>query len=204
MEQQFEQLKGVINFWVVGEGSFSWYPGAAKLLKSRGDTVWTYGGTPKVQSISTEMTLNPLRSWITGVHGFVRWLTVAPGADPWYKLGGGGEVLVYSGERFGKAEPVASIRLKLQRNCLQDLALLEAAAQKGSRVRIQEEVVKRYNGTSLAAWQNTRPALLAKPVLEWNNADFDDALKPFEARFSNLEAGAWQRVRDYALSLEAR
>ena len=205
MEQQFEILKGIIKFWVVGEGSFSWYPGAAKQLKARGDTVWTYGGTPLVQSISTAITLNPLRSWITGVDGFVRWQTVAPGADPWYQLNGGGEVLVYSGERFGSAEPLASIRLKLQRNCLQDLALLEeAAAQKGQRAQIQQEVVKRYNGTSLAAWRNTRPALLTKPVLEWNNADFDDALKPYEARFSNLESGAWQRVRDYALSLEAK
>jgi len=204
MEHQFEALKGVIKFWVVGEGSFSWYPGAAKRLKDRGDTVWTYGGTPTVQSISTQMTLNPLRSWITGVDGFVRWLTISPGADPWYHFGGGGEVLVYSGERFGRPEPLAGIRLKLQRNCLQDLALLEAASQKSSRAQIQQEVVKRYNGTRLADWHNTPPALLAKPVLEWNNADFDDALKPYEARFANLDPGAWQRVRDYALSLEAR
>jgi hypothetical protein len=204
MEQQFELLSGVIKFWVVGEGSFSWYPGAAKQLKSRGDTVWTYGATPAVQSNSASMTLNPLRSWITGVDGFVRWQTVDPGADPWYQLGGGGEVLVYSGERFGIAEPVASIRLKLQRNCLQDLALLEARASTDSRARIQEEVVRRYNNTKLSDWQNTRPPLTAKPVLEWNNADFDDALKPFEARFSSLEAGAWQRVRDFALSLGVR
>ncbi|MEP6536050.1 MAG: hypothetical protein ABJF23_12065 [Bryobacteraceae bacterium] len=204
MEQQFELLKGVIKFWVVGEGSFSWYPGAAKRLKDRGDTIWTYGGTPTVQSISTEITLNPLRSWITGVDGFVRWLTISPGPDPWYHFGGGGEVLVYSGERFGRPEPLASIRLKLQRNCLQDLALLEAASQKGSREQIQQEVVKRYNGTRLADWHNTRPALLSKPVLEWNNADFDDALKPYEARFKNLDPASWQRVRDYALTLEAK
>ena len=202
MEQQFAELKDVIKFWVVGEGSLSWYPGAPQQLKKRGDTVWTYGGTPMLQSISTTMTLNPLRSWITGVDGFVRWQTVAPGPDPWYQMAGGGEVLVYSGERFGTAEPLASIRLKLQRNCLQDLALLEdAVGPKSPRKQIQEEVVKRFNGTNLAAWQNTRPALLNKPVLEWNNADFEDTLKPFEARFSNLDAGAWQRVRDYTLTL---
>ncbi len=199
MEQQFNELKGIVKFWVAGEGSFSWFPDALKPLKDRGDLVWTYGGTPPVQNVSTTITLHPLRSWIHGVDGFVRWLTVDPGPDPWYQFGGGGETLIYPGERFGMAEPLASVRLKLQRNCLQDLALLEASAARGSREGINQEAVRRFNNTSLADWRNTRPPLTAKPVIEWNNADFEDTLKPFEARFSNLDPGSWQRVHDFAL-----
>lgn len=193
MGRQFEELKGIVNFWVAGEGELSWYPNAPWQLKQRGDTIWTYGGTPPVQDVSARITLNPLRSWISGVDGFVRWQTVDPGPDPWFKLGGGGETLVYPGERFGVSGPLASIRLKLQRNCLQDLALLRRVQP------VQEEVVSRFNRTKLSDWNAARPDLLSKPPIDWNNADIEDALGPFEARFSKLEPPAWLRVREFAL-----
>jgi len=197
MADQFERLRDIVNFWVAGEGMLSWYPGAAKELKQRGDIVWTYGGTPPVDRVSSEITLNPLRSWVTGVGGFVRWLTVSPGPDPWYGFEGGGETLVYPGDRFGINEPLASIRLKLQRNCLQDLALLDHLAKTGSRDAVMSEAVRRFNGTSLADWTNTRPALANEPVLNWNNVNIEEAQQPFEARFANLKPDAWMRVREY-------
>ena len=199
MAHQFDALRGIVTFWVAGEGELSWYPDAVKQLEQRGDIVWTYGGTPPVEKVAAGITLNPLRSWIDGVQGFVRWLTVSPGPDPWFHFGGGSETLVYSGERFGIESPLASIRLKLQRNCLQDLALLERAARQSSRERIQSEVVEAFNGTRLSDWRNTQAAIPNKPVLDWNNADFSDALRPFEARFAHLETAAWLRVRKIAL-----
>ena len=103
MADQFQRLRGIVNFWVAGEGILSWYPDAPATLRKRGDIVWSYGGTPSVNRVSSEITLNPLRSWVTGVQGFVRWLTVVPGPDPWDGLEGGGETLVYPGERFGSS-----------------------------------------------------------------------------------------------------
>jgi hypothetical protein len=201
MERQFTLLNGVVRLWCAGEGMLGWYPEAARALLARGDRVWTYGGTPAVDQVSTQITLNPLRSWIAGVDGFVRWLTVSPGPDPWFHFEGGRETLIYPGERFGIPGPLASIRLKLQRNCLQDLALLESAAKAGSREQVQEEVVRRFNGTRLSDWRNSRPALTAKPPLEWNNTDIDEAAKPFEARFAQIQPEAWLRVREYALGV---
>jgi Domain of unknown function (DUF4091) len=201
-EDQSNSLYGIVTMWVVGAGELSWYPDAVRHLKAHGDTLWTYGGTPAVQDVSTSVTLNPLRSWITGVNGFVRWQTVDPGPDPWYALTGGTETLVYPGERFGIAGPVPSIRLKLQRNCLQDLALLETAASAGSRDAIREQVVRRFNDTTLSDWRNTRPPLASKPVLEWNNTDITEALQPFEDRFSHLQPASWERVRQFALELQ--
>lgn len=197
MERQFQTLKGVVGFWVTGEGMLSWYPEAAREVMARGDRVWTYGGTPAVEEVSTAIALNPLRSWISGVDGFVRWLTVSPGPDPWFRFEGGRETLVYPGEKFGVAGPLASIRLKLQRNCLQDLALLNRADKLG----IQEEVVRRFNGSAMKDWRNSRPALADKPVLDWNNADIDDAMKPYESRFPPLKPDSWSKVHDYALEL---
>ena len=201
MEHQFSDLKDIIRFWVAGEGMLSWYPGAISELKQRGDRVWTYGGTPATQEISTAITLNPLRSWISGVDGFVRWLTVSPGPDPWFNFEGGRETLVYPGERFGVAGPLPAIRLKLQRNCLQDLALLERAAATRPRTELQEHIVQLFNHTRLADWSNKRPPMADGRPLDWTNNDIEDAMKPFEVRFSNLDPGSWQRVREYVLEI---
>ena len=197
--QQFRELEGVIGFWVVGEGELIWHPDAIPRLKQHGDIIWTYGGTPTVQKVSTEITLNPVRSWINGVDGFVRWQTVEPGSDPWFHLNGGDLTLVYPGERFNIAGPIPSIRLKLQRNCLQDLALLNALSTGDSRKTYAEEVARRFNHTQITDWSNANAKLPAKPIIDWNNADFADALKPYEARFANLDPGAWLRVREYIL-----
>ena len=89
--------------------------------------------------------------------------------------------------------------MKLQRNCLQDLALLSALSTGDSRKTLEEDVVRRFNQTHIADWSNASAKLPAKPILDWNNADFSDALKPFEARFANLEPDAWLHVRDYIL-----
>ncbi|WP_162179910.1 glycoside hydrolase domain-containing protein [Bryobacter aggregatus] len=196
MEDQFERLHGTVNFWVAGEGMLSWYPGSVEKLKARGDQIWAYGGTPAVNKPSASITLNALRSWITGVQGFVRWQTVDPGPDPWFALEGGGETLVYPGDRFGIGAPLSSVRLKLQRNCMQDLARLEAKAGHGSRASVQEEVVQRFNGTTLKDWQNTRPAMASTPVLNWNNVSLEEAQQPFESRFATIRSDAWMRVRE--------
>ena len=48
MERQFKLQAGIINMWVVGGGMFGWYAENTPVLKARGDTVWTYGGTPEI------------------------------------------------------------------------------------------------------------------------------------------------------------
>lgn len=199
MKEQFASLQGIVNFWVAGEGILSWYPGAAQMLRARGDHIWSYGGTPPVSKPVTMMALHPLRSWITGVEGFCRWQTVDPGPDPWFQFQGGGETLVYSGDRFGIAGPLASIRLKVQRNSLQDLALLEALAKATDRQMIQTEVLKRFNQTTPADWVNTAPPLASTPVLDWNNVNIDEAQQPFESRFEKVDPEAWQRVHEFAV-----
>ena len=108
--------------------------------------------------------------------------------------------MVYPGERFGVPEPLASIRLKLQRNCLQDLALLQARTGTISRAAVLAEVVRRYNGTSPNDWRNTAPPLAGTPVLDWNNLNIEEAQSAFNQRFSKLDPDAWLRVRDYALT----
>lgn len=198
MEDQFDRLKGVVNFWVAGEGMLSWYPGAVAKLKDRGDQVWSYGGTPAVTRPLATIALNPVRSWINGTQGFVRWQTVDPGDDPWFSLNGGGETLVYPGDRFGEATPLASIRLKVQRNVMQDLALADAKAKSSTAARdsLISALTQRFNNTRPEDWQNTRPAMASTPVLDWNNVSIDETLAPFEKRFANIDGASWARVRE--------
>ena len=159
--------------------------------------MWTYGGTPPVTEPSSHITLDILRAWMQGVDGFVRWQTAAAGADPWFQSDGGGEALVYPGDRFGLAGPLPSIRLKLERNALQDLALLDGFARGGKLTRTQAEAAKAFNGTTPGDWWTARPTLANTDPENWTNADIEDA-SPVTAPFGKLlDASAWQRVRSY-------
>ena len=71
-----------------------------------------------------------MQAWKWEVDGYCRWLTTSPGEDPWFNFNGGGEAMVYSGERFGLEKPIPSIRLKLERNVIQDVAVLKIADAK--------------------------------------------------------------------------
>lgn len=201
MERQFKELAGIINFWVCGGGMFGWYAEHAEPLKKRGDIAWTYGGTPTVDAPASHITLEVLRPWILGVQGFVRWHTVDPGQDPWFRFEGGGETLVYPGERFGIAGPIASVRLKLERNALQDLAVLNSFAGKRGLESLKADAAQRYNQTRVNEWRAPRPPLAETDPETWTNASIDEAM-PRDKRFdAQLDAGAWSRVRTYIFGL---
>jgi hypothetical protein len=201
MERQFQELAGIIDFWVCGGGMFGWYAENAPLLKQRGDIVWTYGGTPPIDKPASHITTDLLRPWILGVDGFVRWQTVMPGADPWFQSDGGGETLVYPGDRFGIHAPLPSIRLKLQRNALQDLALLDSFRTRLVPATLRSEAARRFNETPVEAWRSPRPKLAGADPLDWSNVTIDEAI-PSDPRFEDkLDAAAWDRVRGYVVSL---
>lgn len=199
MERQFKELAGIIDFWVCGGGMFGWYAESAAALKQRGGIIWTYGGTPEVDKPASQITVDVLRAWILGVDGFVRWQTVMPGPDPWFQFGGGGETLVYPGDRFGIAAPLPSVRLKLQRNALQDLALLASLKSRVSLESLRAEAARRFNGTTPADWRAPRPKLADSNPEEWTNTDIDEAIPKDERFEGRLDAAAWDRVRSYLL-----
>ncbi len=194
MAEQFRKLDGVINFWVVSGGMLSLYDWAPELLRQRNDIFWTYGGTPKADAPASAIATELLKAWLWGATGYVHWLAVSPGADPWFAFDGGETALVYPGTRFGINEPIPGIRLKLQRNIVQDLNLAHARASKA-------EMTKRFNGTNPGQWWTPDSALLKTDPVDWNNADISEALAPFAKRTQPADAASWSRVREYVLSL---
>ncbi|MCW5980608.1 MAG: DUF4091 domain-containing protein [Bryobacteraceae bacterium] len=206
MEAQFRELAGVVNFWVCGGGEFSWFDYAPKMLKDRGDIVWFYSGPPNVAEPSVAITKFPLRVWMWGIDGYIHWLTVSPGADPWFRFDGGGTALVYPGVRFGIPGPIPSVRLKLQRNAVQDLALLDSFRAGKGIDALRTEAAKRYNGSAPKDWWTPRPKLADTPAHEWSNTDIAEATDLDQRLFKKLDPSAWQNVRDYVIALakEAR
>ncbi len=201
MERQFKSLAGIVNFWVCGNALFSWYDYAPRMLKERGDIVWVYGGTPPVTEASSHITLNVLRPWLWGVDGYVRWLTTSPGPDPWFHFQGGEEALIYPGSRFGIDAPLASVRLKLQRNAVQDVTLLDSFRKTKTIEALRSAAARRFNDTDLKEWWTPRPALADRPMEEWTNANTNDAASTNPKFSTALDAAAWQRVRTYVLEL---
>jgi hypothetical protein len=199
MEQQFKELAGIVNFWVCGSGVLSWNKDAFEQVKKRGDLVWSYGSPPQATRPAIAITEIAMRAWLWGIHGWVHWQTVGVGQDPWFQFDGGGTALIYSGERFGIEGPIPSIRLKIQRNALQDLALADAMAKGAAGEAIRAEIARRFNGSRPADWWMAKPALAAQLPQEWSNSDIDDAMRPAEARLRKIDAESWQRVREYVL-----
>jgi hypothetical protein len=201
MEQQFKLLQGVVKLWCCSGGILSFYRDAPQDLRGRGDTVWYYGGPPGVNETSAAITEFALRAWLWGVNGFVHWLTVAPGEDPWFHFDGGGTALVYPGERFGRTEPIPGIRLKIQRNCLQDLAMIDSFKARRPLDSLRQEVARGYNNSAPDDWWNPRPALADVPSDQWLSSAIEEANQHTEKALKHPDASAWYNVHQYALKL---
>ncbi len=201
MKDQFKDLAGVIDFWVLGGSMLSWYKEAPPLLKARGDIVWAYGGTPSVRDSSGAITFEPFRCWMWGIDGFVRWLTTSPGSDPWFRFGGGDLALVYPGEKFGAQGPIPSLRLKLQRNAVQDVNLLDQLARRRSSDVLKEQAAHLYNGTSAADWWPPRPAVADMPAWEMTNNLIAENTKALEELANRVDSRSWSKVRSWILQL---
>lgn len=198
MRQQFDELKGIVDFWVCGGGIFAFYPEAPAMLKGRGDTVWVYGGAASAYSPTLAFLDMPVKTWMYGIDGYIFWLFTNPGKDPWFAFEGGRTGMIFQGDRFGLDGPIPGVRLKLQRNCLQDLAVLDLVV-KGSDAKSVREKVAELAGAKPIDWWNPNAKSKKLPPWEWSNASLgEDSKKPVRVT-NKLDGRWWQKVRAYAL-----
>ncbi len=201
LEDQFKTLAGVADFWICSTTILSWMPEQVKSVRERGDIVWTYSGPPAINEPSSAILQNPLRAWMWNTDGYLHWLTVSPSADPWFNSGGEDTCLAYPGEKFGIAGPIPSIRLKIQRNFLQDINLMKSMEKSQSPDLLRREVSKRVNGTQPKDWWNPRPALANLPPEEWTNPSIDEAVESNRHLYQNWSPQYWEEIRQYILKL---
>lgn len=163
--------------------------------------MWYYSGPPSVSEPSAAISKFPFQAWLWGVDGFEHWLTVDPGADPWFHFEGGNTTLVYPGERFGLEEPIPSIRLKIQRNCLQDLALLDSLKGRHPLDTLKAEAARRYNNSKLEDWWNPRPPMADLPPTEWVGTGIEDATRHTSTMLATIHPDSWAHVHKYVMQL---
>lgn len=199
MKDHFERLAGLVDFWVCG-GFARWYPEQIARVAARGDVVWTYGGTPGIGEASAALLEAVLRAWARGLGGHCRWLTTAPGDDPWFACTGCETALLYPGERFGVAGPIPSARLKLQRNALQDLALIDARARRRGRLERVRAQLAEEAGVRL--WSDPPPAARELPPDQWDSRNLAGSQDDRMAEHARLAPLWWVPIRLRALGQE--
>jgi len=200
MRGQFDTLKGEVTHWVLSGGICQLYPELFEQGPKRGDLVWTYGGTNGIYGPSFEIAELPLRAWLMGASGYTRWLSVADAARVPTKDFPGAECEIYSGEQFGIDGPIPSIRLKLERNVLQDLSLFQASVLKEKPATMRENVCALLGLKPAELFRPDSPILKDKPW-EWSNASFSQDMLG-AATFSKVPptAGLSERLRELAFN----
>jgi hypothetical protein len=167
MKNEWEKLAGIVNYWVCG-GFARWYGKEVRPVVERGDVVWTYSGTPAIDAPSSALLEHVWRIWARGLHGHCDWLSVRPDPDVWFACEGAAVSTIYPGERFGIAGPIPSARLKMQRNAVQDVNLIDAAKASG---RLAETRQRLTDVAGLAIWEDPPPIVLQAPPEEWDSAN---------------------------------
>ena len=201
MQRDFDKLNNVIKFWVCNGEIISWFPQLPRALKQHDDGVWFYTHLPPVMRESSAITYWPLRAWIYGVDGLEYWQTVQTSKDPWFHSQGEGLAVVYSGERFGIEQPIPSVRLKIQRNEMQDLALLVHLKNKIPEDQLKAEVTRRYNSTQPADWWFPKPAMMDEDSSHWKSQGIAQAAGiPMAKLRAKIQPDSWERVREYVWS----
>jgi hypothetical protein len=170
IEGQFQRYAGRRNFWVLG-GMHRWFPEAVQQALSRGELVWWYGGLPPLQEPTTAVLDRVYETWARGLGGFCLWLTTGPDEDPWFDCRGNATASLYPGKRFGIAGPIPSIRLKVQRNGIQDIDLFSALQSPGLFDRIRA-------GMGIALWTDPPPVARATDPSFWDSANLAEEHEP--------------------------
>jgi hypothetical protein len=125
-QYQRDSLDGLIDVNVCG--NYAGYRQGVDHRRERfGETLWTYGGLPKVNATALELAARAV--WLYGqtVDGFVPWLTLG-GPEAWKEASE--TIAFYPGTPVGSDGCVPSLRLKACRRGQQDVEYLWLLAQR--------------------------------------------------------------------------
>ena len=160
-------------------------------VAARGDVVWEYSGLPPIPEASSALLEHVWRAWARGLGGHCYWKAFGSGPDPWFASDGNATQLFYPGERFGIAGPIPSVRLKLQRNAVQDINLL-ARGPAAARERLIGRVPVRL-------WDEPPPVVRERPPEEWDSRNLSGSQDDQMAETQKLDPLWWSDIRNAAL-----
>jgi len=199
MRNQFKILAGHRNFWVCA-GFYRWYPEEIKKTIDRGEITWFYNGTPPVQGPSSGILGILYDTWSHELHGNCQWQTVQPGPDPWFDCTGASTGSIYPGERFGIPGPIPSIRMKVLRNGIQDIDLLNQKVEAaGNAEQVRAQLAE---AIPIPVWTKPPRAAVELPPEDWDAYNLNEDHEPEHKEKKGLEPDWWQTIRDLAVSQE--
>jgi len=201
---EWNSLEGAVDMWVCG-GFIRWYQEEVKPVIARGDIVWNYGSYPPVTAATSGVLENLYRTWVRNLAGFCAWNATGGGnAEPYFfDCDGCPTVVVYPGERFGIAGPVPSVRLKVLRNGIQDIDLIDRAAKAaGSIEALREELIGTYPIENV--WDPPPRAARELPTEDWDSENLRAEHEPIMEAQAGLDPQWWSEMRERALSGEVQ
>jgi len=192
MKNEFSSLEGVVDWWVCG-GFLKWYPEEVDRVIERGDMLWQYSGLPAIGKASASILEQLWRPFARGIGGNIEWKAFASGKDPWFASDGNATQLWYPGERFGIPGPIPSLRMKVQRNGVQDVTLLRDRADGRE---LTAELIER-----LPIWLYQTPprAVHELPPEDWDSRNLSGSQDDQMSETIEADPQWWREVRGAAL-----
>ena len=200
-------LASFIDLYIAGTAGPAWFPGDLPRLHRRGRQVWSCTNSGAIPASLRAPAFVPLLMWMRDLDGYMpAWCSMGNWhGDPWREpAGDGGITFLYPGAPFGSEETFVSLRLKVQRNMLQTVDLLDLASRRlpGGRRAVQRQV-DRALGMTRAAWFIKPPAYIERKLpRDWVNADYATEEPPL-ADWKRLPVDRFREVAGLALDLAA-
>jgi len=191
---EYDILRADPTMWVCNNFA-QWYPEKVAELGERGDIVWSYAGNPSAIDQQSSLMLQTLyQTWVRGFTGYCAWNTNNPGPDPWFDCNGCKLGLWFPGERFGIPGPIPSIRLKIQRNGIQDIDLLEQGMQAETLSDYKAELRRTVK---IPTWDEPPKAARVLPPEDWDSQNLQTDHEPHLAA-ADVTPMWWQDIREHA------
>ncbi len=193
-------MREFVEVWVGEAGG--WHQRQLPGIHARGEQVWACSGSPLIYDAPLAVNWWPLRTWMRDLDGFMAWLSLGWGRDPWSAPPlEGRSTLFYPGSRFGIDGPVVSQRLKVMRNALQTAEILELAARNVSRRAVKRRINRLLGLKGLKDWLAPMPEYAKrKPPCQWTKEDFATE-KPPAAQWRDYDAHTWRTIKAAAAEL---
>ncbi len=191
--EQFDSLADSVDFWVCNDW-LTWYRDAAMRALARGNTVFTYGGTPSLASPSTDALQPVYLAWARSLSGYLPWLSIQAGDDPWFASDGGGTASIYPGERFGIDGPIPSIRLKIERNGVQDVDLMQLRAG-ATADAVRADLARRI---AIRIWKEPVKVARVLGPEDWDSFNLEVGHEPGSNALDRPDPTWFSAIRTYA------
>jgi hypothetical protein len=201
-------LAEFIDVFIAGTSGPAWYAEELPRLHRTGRQVWSCTHSGAIVNSTRAAAFSPLVMWMRGLDGFMpSWMTMGGWGqgDLWHEVPGkGGNTFAYPGAELGSEQTCPSLRLKVMRNALQTVDLLESAAKRsrGGAGAVRDKA-SRLLGFKPKDWWEPRPAYVEKKLpKDWVGADFATEEPPV-AGWEKIPAARWRALGSAALKLAA-